>query len=127
MLYDYFLNTMSSTSRDRSRVSAIFVHLVVASLLLFAVYLKAKPEGVNGSSDRTSSHLKIWADPNQSVDPKPRIILLWSIIILFAALFIRPDTCRSLGLVSLPEAAPPNLLLGSKRWSRPPPAALDLV
>jgi hypothetical protein len=113
---------MFSAGRDRSRVSTIFVFLVILCLLLFAIYLKAKPEIVKAPSDHMSSHVKIWADPNQSLDPKPRIILFWFVILLFSALFITPDTGSLLGLVFMREDAPPNLFFGSRRWSRPPPA-----
>jgi hypothetical protein len=113
---------MFTTWRDRSKVNAIFVFLLIVSLLLFAVYLKAKPDIVKAPSDHMSSHVKIWADPNQSLDPKPGIILLWSVIILFSALLITPDTGSLLGLVFIRDAAPLNLFFDSRRWSRPPPA-----
>jgi hypothetical protein len=117
-----FLITMFSASQDRSKLSAIFVFLAIVCLLLFAVYLKAQPEIVKVSSGHISSHVKIWADPNESLASKLKTISLWSIIFLFSALVITPDISSPLGLILMREVAPPNLFFGSRCWSRPPPA-----
>ncbi|HEV2990122.1 MAG TPA: hypothetical protein VG759_16890 [Candidatus Angelobacter sp.] len=108
-------------NRD-SRASTIFVLFLIVSLLLFAVYLKAKPDIIKSSSDHVSSHVKIWVDPNQSLDSKPKILLFCSIIILFSALFIKPHASSLLSLILMREAVPANLFFVSRRWSRPPPA-----
>lgn len=114
---------MDSLPQNRNRVSAIFVCVVIASLLLFAVYLKVNPEFVRPTSHHIASHVKIWADPDQSITPKLKTAPQHAIaIILFSALFITPEISRPVGLVSTLEAAPPNSFFGLQRWSRPPPA-----
>jgi len=113
---------MVSSSQHRGRASIIFIFVLIVSLFLFALYLKANPDFLRTPSTHISSHVKIWADPYQSIALELRQVLLLSIVILFSALLITPKISTLVGWISAPKTAPPNLFFGSRRWSRPPPA-----
>ncbi len=88
---------MVSSSQHRGRASIIFIFVLIVSLFLFALYLKANPDFLRTPSTHISSHVKIWADPYQSIALELRQVLLLSIVILFSALLITPKISTLVG------------------------------
>lgn len=113
---------MPLTMRRRGNLGTAFVLLLVVSLFVFAIYLKASPSTDSPVSGGSPSQIKFWVKNSASQNTKVKLATVETFILLLAVV-LSPIQSRGSS-----QQAPPTPILPLKddfiesgHWFRPPP------
>ncbi len=113
---------MHCLAPNRERGSAVFVLMLAALILAFAVWLKVSPGLGSGNRAEAAQMTKLWVDPTQGWETQvklaPVVHLLFSFAPVTSLVQVRDWSWQS---AMAPRLAAKDVFVESQHWFRPPP------